>query len=491
MAEHWFENFGQISYGTQDLEKAVSFWEQQLGVGPWTLFKGLTLDAVHEGAQIAVAFDVALTWHDGRLVELIHAKGNGPSPFHDALNRPIIGLQRLASVTETIEADAATAAARGMTLMTQGMAGGQRFIHYRSDAAPGVILELLERTAAFDDLCRQLRDRAEAYRPPPIRVPEQSAGPHAAPAGATMRAALLAGYGDPDKFFLDDVPVPAPRAGEVRIRVVGAAINPVDVKLRRGLLREWMPLDFPARLGGDIAGIVDAVGVGVLAFAPGDRVAGMLNPSNAGGYGEYALAPEAVLVRVPAALDLAAAAALPTGVLTGTQLVEEAIKPRAGERVLVTGAGGSVGRAAVFALLDAKAIPVAGVRASSDAAVADLGIDVVNIADDAQLRALAPFDAIADTVGGHAVERLFGLVKANGTIASVAMPAPIPLAGSSQRVCSLIVRFDAERLAGFMHDMIYNHRTMPIARAFPLSDVAAAHRRMEAGGVGGKIILMP
>ena len=490
MAEHWFGNFGQISYGTEDLDKAVSFWEQQLGVGPWTLFYGLTLDALHEGAPVMVAFDVALAWHDGRLVELIHAKGNGPSPFHDALNRPIIGLQRLASITENIEADAAIAAARGMTLMTQGAAGGQRFIHYRSDAAPGVILELLERTAAFDDLCRQLRDRAAAYTPPPIPMAGKLTGgvEHAA---TSMQAALLAGYGDADEFYLDNVPMPMPRAGEVRVRVVAAAINPVDVKLRKGLLRAWLPLDFPARLGGDIAGIVDAVGAGVVAFAPGDRVAGMLDPARDGGYGEYTVAPAAALVKVPAALDLAAAAALPTGVLTGTQLVEEAIKPRPGERVLVTGAGGSVGRAAVYALMDAKAIAIAGVRASGRAAVADLGIEVVDLADDAAMQALAPFDAIADTVGGHRVEQLFKLVKANGTIASVAVPAPVPPAAASQRIVSLIVRFDAGRLNRFMHDLIYNHRTMPIAHIFALSDVAAAHRQMEAGGVGGKIILKP
>jgi NADPH2:quinone reductase len=491
MADHWFGNFGQISYGTQDLDQAVGFWEQQLGIGPWTLFRGVTLDAMHEGAHIAVAFDVALTWHDGRLIELIHAKGNGPSPFHDALNRPIIGLQRLAAVTETIEADAAIATARGMTMMTRGEAAGQRFIHYRSDAAPGVILELLERTAAFDDLCKQLRARAEAYTAPPIAMAAKFAGMNEPAAGTTMRAALLSGYGDVEAFYLDDVPMPVPQAGEVRVRVVAAAINPVDVKLRRGLLREWMPLDFPARLGGDISGIVDAVGEGVRAFAPGDRVAGMLDPARDGGYGEYTLVRETMLVKVPAALDLAAASALPTGVLTGTQLIEEGIKPRAGDRVLVTGAGGSVGRAAVFALLDAKAIPIAGVRASGHAAVADLGIDVVNIADDAAMQALAPFDAIADTVGGNAVERLFGLVKANGTIASVAVPGPVPPAGSSQRLCALIVRFDADRLAGFMQDLTNKHRTMPIAQAFPLSDVAAAHRRMEAGGVGGKIILLP
>lgn len=491
-AGSWFANFGQISFGSTDLRRAVKFWEEQLGIGPWVIFRGISMDALHEGKPISMPFDVALAWHDGRIVELFEVHGDGPSPLHDGLNRPMIGLQRLASVTDNIEEEARIAEARGMKLITAGDAGGQRFLHYRSDEAPGVILELLERTPQFAKLFEQLRRRAERYQakrqPVSVGVAPKAA---AAVSGGTMKAALLTGYGEPDLFKYDDTPKPTPGPGEVRLRVAGAAVNPVDIKARRGLLQEFATLEFPVRLGGDVSGVVEAVGSGVTRLKAGDRVTGMINPFANGAYGEFAVAHEAGLVIVPPELDLADAAALPTGVLTGIQLVEVGIRPRVGDRVLVTGAGGSTGRAAIFALLDAGAVPIAGVRASSLAAVADLPVEVVDLADAAALSALGQVDAVADTAGGEVARRMFAVLKPDGVFASIAVPGIEPPEDATQRVCSVYVRPDPERLSRFILDMVKTGRVIPIARRFPLNEVAAAHRLMEAGGVGGKIILTP
>lgn len=489
--ESWLANFGQISVGTPDLGRAITFWERQLGIGPWTIFRGLVMEAIHEGEPIRMPFDVGLTWHDGRLVELIQAIGDGPSPLHDGLNRPTMGFQRLASLTRDIEHDARVAEARGMVQITQGQAGGQRFIHYRSDEAPGVILELLERTPAFDRLIDQLRRRAQRWQPPSAHSPAVAAATSDTAAPAMMRAALIDDYGDADRFRIADVAVPVPGAREVRIRVAGAAVNPVDIKARRGLLREFMPLTFPARLGGDVSGIVDAVGAGVTRFAVGDRVAGMLNPFADGAYAEFVVAHEETLAHVPPGIDLTDAAALPTGVLTGSQLVEVGIAPRVGDRVLVTGAGGSTGRAAVLALIDAGAIPIAGVRASSRHALDDLDVTVIDLGDPAAVAAAGPFDAIADTVGGPLLDGLFGSVRRDGTVASIAVPVPVPPDDAGQRFCAVMVRFDSERLGRFMTAVAAGKLTMPVAQRLPLEQVAQAHRLMEAGATGGKIILHP
>ena len=137
-------------------------------------------------------------------------------------------------------------------------------------------------------------------------------------------------------------------------------------------------------------------------------------------------------------------------------------------------------------------VPFAGVRASSRDAAADLPVDaVVDLADAAQIEALGPLDAIADTVGGEVAVRLFKALKPDGVFASVAVPVPDPPQDASQQFSAVYVRFDAERLARFMQDMVRTGRRMPVARRFPLEDVAAAHRLMEAGGVGGKIVLAP
>lgn len=487
----WFGGFDQISVATDDLDRTVAFWERQMGVGPWTLFRGLTLAMRYETRQIAVPADVALAWHDGRLVELIAVTGAGPSPFHDALNRPIVGLQRLASATNEIERDAAAAEARGLERFADGETAGQRFVYFRSSEAPGMIFELLERTPMFDALVERLKARADVFDGPlPSAVPMAGAAP-AEPLG-DMAVAELLGYGGPDQFRLSRAAVPQPGPGEVRVRVAGAAVNPVDLKARQGLLHDYVPLTFPTRLGGDVAGVVEAIGPGVTQFAIGDRVAGMINPFANGAYAACVVAPEPCFARVPEGIDLADASAAPTGILTGTQLIERGVRPSPGDRVLVAGAAGSTGRAAVMAALDAGAIVYAGVRPESREAVADLPVaGIVDLADDAALANAGPFDAVADTIGGAIAERLFRHVRADGIVATIAVPPPEPPASSTQRFCSLTVAFDRPRLERFLREWAAGGKSVPIAHRLPLADVAEAHRLMEGGGVGGKIILIP
>jgi len=483
----WFSGFDQISFASGDIDAAVAFWERQMGVGPWTVFRGLTLAMNYDGRQIALPAHVAVAWHDGRIVELIEVAGNGPSPFHDALNRPIVGLQRLASVTDDIARDAAVAEARGMERFADGEAAGQRFVYFRSPEAPGVILELLERTPMFAELVERLQARAAAFD---AALPRAMESGSAAPVAA--RAAQLTDYGEADLLRMAETVVAAPGPGEVRLRVAGAAVNPVDIKARRGVLHEFVPLVFPAQLGGDVAGIVEAVGPGVTQFAVGDRVAGMLNPFANGAYASHVTVPEAALVSVPDTLDLADAAAAPTGVLTGTQLVELGIRPKAGDKVLIAGAAGSTGRAAVMAALDAGAEVFAGVRPSARAAVEDLPVSgVIDLADPAALAAAGPFDAVGDTVGGEVAAGLFACIKPLGVLASIAVPPPESPPGASQRFCTLTVAFDQARLERFYREWAAGMRYVPIAQRLPLERVADAHRAMEQGSVGGKIILTP
>ena len=483
----WFENFGQISFAVPEIKDAITFWEQQ-GIGPWIVYRGLSMNALYEGKPISTPFDVALTWHDGRLIELIQATGDGPSPLHDNFNRPTVGLQRLASITDDIERDAREAVARGMELFVEGEAAGQRFLYYRSKAAPGVILELLERTPSFDAMLKELQERSENYRRMPAPEPVAATGKAAA---KTMKAALLKDYGGPENFYFGDEPIPVPGKGEVRVRVAAAGVNPADMKGRQGKLREYGELNFPARLGGDLSGIVDAVGEGVRSFKIGDRLAGFVFPFANGTYGEFVTAPEGSLVPVPEALDLADAAAIPTGVMTGVQLIDIGLMPKPGERVLVVGAGGSTGRAAVYALIDAGAVPIAGVRKASLDLVADLGVETVALDDEAALKALGPLDAIADTIGGKPAEKFFAYLKPQGAFASVAAPAPVPPPNATQRYSSVIVRMDQARLSRYMADMIRLGRTAPIAHRLPLAQAGEAHRLLEQGGVGGKILLIP
>jgi NADPH:quinone reductase-like Zn-dependent oxidoreductase len=489
MTASWLGPVKQISYTTDNVDRLVEFWETQVGIGPWSIFRGLTLTMDYEGRHIAMPVNVALSVHGGVLIELMQVLGNGPSPFHDTLNRPIIGLQRLAATSDDIEGDTRQAVARGMELYASGKdATGQRYAYFRSAAAPGVILELLENIPSFGPFVSGLEARTAAYRSAVAKAGE----PTKLPPPGTMQAAQIHGFGGPEQFRIETVPEPVPGPGEIRVKVAGAAVNPVDVKARRGYLNDWMPLVFPARLGGDVAGTVDAVGAGVTGFQVGDRVMGMINPMANGAYAEKVVFHAAAFAKVPEGLDLIAAAALPTGVMTGVQMIEKGIAPRAGSKGLVTGAGGSTGRAAVLAALEAGAIVYAGVRGSSRAAVADLPVaGIIDLSDEAALAAAGPFDFMADTVGGAVAEGLFKHLTPNGVVCSIAVPPPDPPPGSTQRFSALIVSFDRPRLERFARGIVAGAPGMTVAHTLPLSKVAVAHGLMERGGVGGKIVLVP
>ncbi len=213
-----------------------------------------------------------------------------------------------------------------------------------------------------------------------------------------MRAIVLPEYGPPSALQLRTLPDPEPGAKELVVRMAGASLNPVDWKQRSGAIRQYMPLELPAILGRDASGTVTAVGAGVTELAVGDRVLGRVM----GGYAELVVGPVDAWAPVPAKLDLADAGALPLVVLTGAQLAEDAVDARAGETILVTGATGGVGRAAVFAAKERGAKVYAGVRGKHKAEAAKLGADgVVAIDDDAEIAKLPVLDGIADTVSGE------------------------------------------------------------------------------------------
>src|SRR5882762_6290123 len=114
-----------------------------------------------------------------------------------------------------------------------------------------------------------------------------------------MRALRIHGYGGPEVLRLDDVPVPTPAAGQVLVKVRAASVNPIDWKMRRGMLASILPLSFPRTLGRDCAGDTN-----------GELLAGVADPRTEGTHAEYALLPEAATAPVPAGLDAIAAASL-------------------------------------------------------------------------------------------------------------------------------------------------------------------------------------
>ncbi|HMF63636.1 MAG TPA: NADP-dependent oxidoreductase [Edaphobacter sp.] len=301
-----------------------------------------------------------------------------------------------------------------------------------------------------------------------------------------MKAVVLHEYGGPDKLKYEDVPDPVAGDGQVLVRVAASSVNPIDYKLRSGIFKDFMPLQFPAILGNDFSGIVRAVGPGVSEFAPGDKVMGMADSTNA----ELVVAKVSAMTHLPDGLDLVEAAALPVVTLTGEQLITKGTKIQAGQTVLVTGAVGKVGRSAVHAAKKAGATVIAGVRKTQVMAAATVGADEVLALDDAsELEKLGFIDAVADTVGGRTAEELLGKVKQGGIFASVLGPPANAKMHPTISVEHVIVQPVAEMLRILAEDVVAGRLVIPIDRMVPLEEAGAAQAAAEKGGIG-KILLL-
>src|SRR4051812_46129059 len=158
-----------------------------------------------------------------------------------------------------------------------------------------------------------------------------------------MKAVRFHEYGDPDVLRYEDIEIPTPGPGEVRLRVAASAFNPVDDGIRGGYLRDVFPVTLPHTPGIDIAGTVDALGEGVTGSQVGDDVIGFLPIVADGGAAEFVVAPAEALAPAPASVPLADAAAMPMVALTAWQALFDDAGLTAGQSVLINGAGGAVG----------------------------------------------------------------------------------------------------------------------------------------------------
>ncbi len=302
-----------------------------------------------------------------------------------------------------------------------------------------------------------------------------------------MKAVRIYQYGGPEVLkYETDVSEPEVGPDAVLVEMVATSVNPVDWKIRSGAAQKNFPLKLPAILGRDVSGVVRAVGSDVRGFQPGDRVIALADAT----YAQFVAVPSAQTTHLPDGLDPTDAAALPLVVLTGEQLVRLATQVQAGQTILVTGALGSVGRAAVHAAKKAGARVIAGVRKAQIAEADTLGAHlIVGLDDDDAVAKLEILDGVADTVGGDTAAKLFGRVRAGGRFGYTAM---LPDGAAEQHpeveVCRVLARPNASKLREFAEDVRDGRFVLPISRRLPLSDVAEAHEQLEKGG-GGKIVL--
>jgi NADPH:quinone reductase-like Zn-dependent oxidoreductase len=303
-----------------------------------------------------------------------------------------------------------------------------------------------------------------------------------------MKAVRLHEYGGAENLkFEDGVPEPALSDDAVLVDAWATSVNPIDWKIRSGARQKDFPLALPGILGMDVSGVVRSVGRDVRTFKPGDRVLAMADAT----YAEVVAVKGAVLAHLPDGLDLVDAAALPLVALTGDQLVRLATKVQRGQTILVSGALGSVGRAAVHAAKKLGASVIAGVRTSQLAEAKTLGVSgTVAIDDDAAIAALPLVDGVADTVGGETAAKLCGRVKEGGHFGFASfLPEGVAERNPAVTITRVFARPDASKVREFADDVRDGRFVLPIGRRMALRDAGEAQTLAQRGGTG-KIVLV-
>ena len=313
-----------------------------------------------------------------------------------------------------------------------------------------------------------------------------------------MKAVRFHATGGPEVLRYEDADLPVPGAGEVRIQVAGSAYNPADGGLRGGFLP--IPVTLPHVPGYDVSGTIDAlgdgVGDGVDGLAVGETVVGFIPMNADGSAAQYVVAPASALVKAPIRIPLADAAGLPSVGLTASQALFEAGELKAGQRVLINGAGGPVGGYAVQLAKRAGAHVIATASPRSSEIVKAAGADeIIDHTATSVLDAVTePVDVLLNLapISPDGFTALVTRVRDGGVVVSTTPMVTTP--GDDERnvrAVTIFVHPDADVLSNLVALIDSGDLHVEIARRVPLSELPAIHEQADAGEIHGKVVVLP
>ena len=298
-----------------------------------------------------------------------------------------------------------------------------------------------------------------------------------------MRAVRFHHYGDPQVLGLEDAPEPHAGPGQVRIRVQAASVNPIDWKIRAGYLAEMMPTEFPAVLGSDAAGVVDEVGEGATGVAVGDQVFGL---AVSGGVAELAVLGAWAPVPARWSADQAAAAGLAaTTAIAGL----DALGDLEGRTVLIEGAAGGVGSAAVEIAIARGATVVGTASENHHDFLRSLGATPVTygegLADRVAVVAPGGVAAALDLAGSGSLAELVAIVGDAAKVATVADYNAQALGvtmvqGTANAPANLLLAAELGAAGAY---------TPHVEATYPVERTADAHSHVQAGHTRGKVVV--
>ena len=305
-----------------------------------------------------------------------------------------------------------------------------------------------------------------------------------------MKAAYIERHGGPEVLKFGDMPDPVAKSGEVVVDIVAASVNGADWKVREG--KSVQLARFPYILGRDFSGVVSAVGDGVSDLRVGDEVFAVCDAGQEGAYAEKIAIKAAIVARKPAGLSHVDAAALALAGLTAICTVEDTLKLKAGETILIQGGAGGV---AAFAIqlskhLGARVITTA--RASNHDYLRKIGADEIidyNAVDFTDV--VKDCDAVFDTVGGDVAQRSFAVLKPGGRAAFIASgpQAPNPDRGDVTALRPPVGR-DRPHLERIAELVTIGAVRPPEVTRYKLSEAAAAHEVSQSRHFRGKLVFV-
>lgn len=308
-----------------------------------------------------------------------------------------------------------------------------------------------------------------------------------------MRAAQITEYGGPEVIkFNADAERPQPGEGQVLVEVYAASINPFDWKVREGYMKDSLPLNFPATLGGDVAGVVAELGDGVAGFTVGDEVFGQANAAGGqGSYAEYTLVKASSLTHKPAALSWEEAAALPLTGVSAVQALVDHMNVQAGQKILIHGGAGGIGSFAIQLAKHLGAYVATTAGADDTDYVKSLGADeVIDFRTQKFEDLLTGYDAVFDTIGKDTFTRSFAVLKPGGIIVSMVEKDGDALAKQhSVAFVSQSTQVNPERLAKLVELVEAGALKISIDKTFPLEQAGAAQAYVQEGKHHGKVVL--
>ena len=299
-------------------------------------------------------------------------------------------------------------------------------------------------------------------------------------------------YGGPEVMRLEEFEPREPGRGQVLVRIVAAAANPVDWAIRQGRVRFLTGRRFPRGLGHDFAGVVERVGPGVTRFRPGDPVFGGMALRSSGAFAEMGVALEKYIARKPPELSFARAASIPTAGVTALQAVVDKGRIRAGGSVFVTGCMGAVGRTATEIALRRGASVAGSARAETMGEARALGVDPVVGFDTDPARIGRRFDLVLDTAGVLSKQTAHALLEPAGRVIDI-NPSPAKVARSvlPGRFSLLIGVWNPGELEELARGAVHGELGFPVARTVPLAQAIEALTELERHRTpkGGKLVV--